>query len=157
MTDKKGKGQSRQDRAMFRNIKPGKGKPATRRLTTESKTTGFPVGLEVGAERWPYNHAHPDAWRSPHKGVVLSENDPRAWQDTLTFDGLPTQAQVDAHLAQLKARGDRDDERVPVLWSFGRAYWERRKSLRPFRDDVRAWEKSRQQARQNLLRKEAKP
>jgi len=105
-------------------------------------------GDAVGAERWPLVSAHPDVWEWPHSGIVLARNDPRAWEGT--FAVHPTQAEVDAHLIAIDARGGTKGETVPVAWSFasGRVYWEPIARLRPFGEDVTAWEAARQTARQ---------
>jgi hypothetical protein len=101
------------------------------------------VGMKVGAERWPYHAAHPGCWGKPWEGVVLAVDDPRAWTDTLAFPGrTPTQEEVSAHVARFTFTG-----RTPVLWDFGphglKAHWERTESLRPYGEDLAAWEAER--------------
>jgi hypothetical protein len=60
-----------------------------------------------------------------HTGEVLAVDDPRAWTDTLAFPGrTPTADEVKAHVEQLHIRPLVYDGRVPVLWSFGKVYWE---------------------------------
>lgn len=108
-------------------------------------------GDVVGAERWPNAPgAHPDAWGRPWNGVVLAQDDPRAWHDTIAFpdrDGsLPAAVAVKAHVARCHGQGLLLDE-VPVLWEFGRIYWERSARLRPYDEDLAAWHAERAQAR----------
>lgn len=101
------------------------------------------VGTEVGARRWPYAAAHPDAWGRPWKGVVLALNDPRAWEGTMAFPSrLPSQSEVDEHVHGLSFEG-----RTPVLWDFGasglKSYWEPTESLCLFAEDLAMWEAER--------------
>lgn len=102
------------------------------------------IGSIVGARRWPYSHAHPGCWGRPWSGVLLSNNDPRAWTDTLAFPGrCPTQAEVDAHLAQLASRGLDMGDDCPVLWAFDsgpKVYWSEADLIRPYEDDLAEWE-----------------
>lgn len=105
----------------------------------------LPPGCEVGAERWPWSAAHPDCWGLPWKGVVLSPTDPRAWRGTLAFPrGEPDPVAVRAHVARHPALGA---SRVPVLWEFGEVHWENADRLRPYAEDVAAWELARGAAR----------
>lgn len=95
-------------------------------------------GTKVGARRWPYQAAHPDCWGKPWSGVVLAIDDPRAWENTITFPGRrPTRAEVAAHLDRVgPVRG------VPVLWAFSdgpQVHWERAESLRPYAEDLADW------------------
>lgn len=119
---------------------------------------GFAVGAEVGAKRWPYFAAHPDCWGTPWKGIVLAINDPKAWQGTLAFGlSLPSQEAVDRHVAVCLARG-LGRLTTPVLWNFGdrhEAFWETITSLRPYADDLRAWEQALWTARQKSVRRAA--
>lgn len=105
------------------------------------------VGTKVGAHRWPYHYNHPDCWGRPWSGTLLAGNDPRAWQDTIRFDGLPSQAEVDRHVAWCKARYTDWEQRVPVLWDFGEngqtIYWEDAARLLPYDEDVAAWLRAR--------------
>jgi hypothetical protein len=109
-------------------------------MEQDTTTTPWAVGTEVGAKRWPGTGGRP--WR----GVVLAEDDPRAWTGTLAFpneDQPPTREEAAAHVAKCRAGGYWSGEKVPVLWDFGdetRAYWERLEHLRPYADDVAAWE-----------------
>jgi hypothetical protein len=104
-------------------------------------------GEAVGGGRWPLSSAHPDVWERPDSGIVLAKNDPRAWEDII-FPGLPSQEEVDQHLATLKRPALTSDD-VPVAWSFasGKVDWESLKSLRPYIEDVAAWEEAREKAR----------
>ena len=83
------------------------------------------VGQEVGARRWPYNSCHPDAWGTPHRGIVLAADDPRAG---IGDHGLPAGV-------------------VPVLWSFGRVLFEPADRLHPYALDVALWRVERERAR----------
>lgn len=62
-----------------------------------------------------------------HMGTVLAPNDPRVWIGTLAFPTghTPTQAQVDKHIASVKAMDAMllGDDKVPVAWDFGCVYW----------------------------------
>jgi hypothetical protein len=60
-----------------------------------------------------------------HLGTLLAIDDPRAWAGSLAFpDAVPDPELVKAHVARCIARGDlRGDER-PVLWDFGKVYWD---------------------------------
>ena len=106
-------------------------------------SSDLPLGTKVGAQRWPYHHAHPDAWGRPWAGVVLALDDPRAWAETVAFPWpQPDPAAVTAHVTKCRARGWLSDGRVPVLWSFGdeeRVHWESTDSLRPYWEDLAAW------------------
>jgi hypothetical protein len=104
-------------------------------------------GDAVGAGRWPLSSAHPDVWERPHSGVILAKNSPRAWEDILV-PGLPSQEEVDQHLATLALRRATSED-VPVAWSFasGKVYWEPVKNLRSYVEDVAAWEEAREKAR----------
>ena len=59
-------------------------------------------------------------------GIVLAPNDPRAWANTGAFyDRTPSQEEVNAHLAKpTVAQAMSRCQDVPVLWDFGRIYWE---------------------------------
>jgi len=104
----------------------------------------LPVGMEVGAKRWPYWGAHPGCWTTPLKGVVLAQNDLRAWKGT--WYGHSQQA-VDAHLEWCGREGLLD-ETVPVLWtsSAGESfvYWSELADLRPYEDDFKEWLRARE-------------
>lgn len=104
-------------------------------------------GTMVGAGRWP-EPLH--AGIAPHRGVVLAVNDPLAWANTLAFAGVPSQADVDAHVAAIQKDGALDI--VPVLWDFSgtgggsRVFWERwlpggaTHSLKPYAEDLALWQ-----------------
>lgn len=74
----------------------------------------FPIGSKVTA-----------SYRKEHTGIVLAQNNLEAWRGTLAFprDELLNQEAVDRHVEWC-----RNDifgfDKVPVLWSFGRIYWE---------------------------------
>lgn len=114
-----------------------------------------PPGTEVGCEyRWPYDHAHPDCWQPPHKGVILALDDPRAWKDTIAFPNrLPEQAEVTKHvewcLSQQLLQGS-----VPVLYissldgeELKFVQWDSK--LRPYAEELAAWEAARQAKRED--------
>ena len=92
----------------------------------------FPVGMEVGARRWPYEGAHPACWLEPLKGVVLAADDPRAWAGTWYAH---SQAAVDAHLAWCRRENLLDDA-IPVLWMSASGepfvFWSEPNVLRPY-------------------------
>ena len=87
--------------------------------------------------------------------MVIAEDDPRAWTDTLAFSGVPTREQVRAHLDWIKREVDPlypdKPESVPVLWDFGdhgyQVEWEHvgtgQSQCKPFGDDLRLWLDSR--------------
>lgn len=82
--------------------------------------SSLPVGTEVGSHRWPLDCAHPDCWGRPWRGVVIH----------------------DPALVEAQTRGWATDM-VAVAWDFGRTYWERAASLRPYAADLSAWEEIR--------------
>ena len=107
-------------------------------------------GAVVGAHRWPWASAHPDAWGRPWSGVVRAVDDPRAWAGTLAFPvGAPDPEAVRAHVLWCRSAGLLADV-VPVLWDFEaagrRVYFETASRLRPFADDVAEWESAREAA-----------
>jgi hypothetical protein len=57
-------------------------------------------------------------------GRVLPNNSPLAWTGTLAFHNTPTQAEVDAHIAQCRAMGLDMDDKTAVLWEYGTVDWE---------------------------------
>lgn len=79
----------------------------------------------------PYRNNPEPSWMAHrHTGVVLAMNDPRAWSGSLAFcTREPTQEAVDAHIAKVQSLGMGLGDKVPVLWSFGKVYWERVESL----------------------------
>lgn len=100
------------------------------------------TGTEVSTHyRWPCSAFHPDCWEPPHKGVVLANNDPRAWANTLAFPGrTPTQEEVDAHLANLAERNI-PLSNTPVLYQFG-VMWDT--EVRPYEEVLAEWQAARQ-------------
>jgi len=107
------------------------------------------IGDRVGASRWPYNACHPGCWEKPWCGVVIALDDPRAWAKTLAFNmEEPDQKEVTAHVAWCKSEGLLDDK-CPVLWDFGtehKVFFEMLEHVRPYADDVRAWQEARAKA-----------
>jgi hypothetical protein len=111
-------------------------------------------GTEVSTTyRWPYDSAHPDCWQQPHRGILLAENDPRAWAGSLAFPPaigstllalFPTQTAVDAHIAQLAERGIPVTGR-PVMYDFG-VMWEITEKTMPYSVIYEKWVKARQEA-----------
>jgi hypothetical protein len=112
-------------------------------------SSGLREGSTVGSRRWPYRSCHPSCWQPPHLGVILAQNDLRAWHNTIAFGSAhPSQRDVDLHVEQLHARGLLTD-RAPVLWSFPDAptvYWSNITVLRPAEDDYRDWLRERSMA-----------
>ncbi|RTL26945.1 MAG: hypothetical protein EKK55_06985 [Rhodocyclaceae bacterium] len=101
-------------------------------------------GDAVGAERWPYQGAHPDCWGPPWRGTLLAVDDPRVWAPTLAVYGQePTPAAIAEHLGRWPSR----PTSVPVLWDFGPhgevIHWERPARLRSYADDAAAWRAAR--------------
>ena len=79
----------------------------------------IPIGATITANYRP----------EKYKGQVLSELDPRAWANTLAFPtATPNPEAVKEHVTRcqrLEATHYPDTRpRVPVLWDFGRVYWE---------------------------------
>jgi hypothetical protein len=61
------------------------------------------------------------AYRGGHTGTVLSVDDPLAWKGSLAFpEGMPNRAAVKIHVRSL----DLISRSKPVLWDFGRVYWD---------------------------------
>jgi hypothetical protein len=84
-------------------------------------------------------------------GEVLAVNDPEAWANTLAFSGrTPSQAEVDAHLAKLKAEGVEITD-TPVHWAFG-VMWETEVS--PYAEVFKAWKQARREAYAKIPRKQ---
>lgn len=93
-------------------------------------------GLVVGATRIPRQSCHPDAWGRPWKGTVLAVDDPAAWHGTIAFpSATPDAAAVRKHVDWCLSQGLLTNS-VPVIWEFGRVYFEPADSLRPYDDDV---------------------
>lgn len=109
-------------------------------------TTTLPaIGSEVGAGRWPMKAAHPGCWGKPWKGILLAVDDPRAWAGTLAFpSATPDPVAVKAHVAWCRSQGLLRGDRVSVLWDFGshgfQNHWERTEAVRPYAEDLAAWE-----------------
>jgi len=77
-----------------------------------------------------------------HAGTLLAVNDPAAWAETMAFPGrTPTQAEVDAHLANKMIAGvfasENTDPRIPIEWDFGKVYWEHTSAIRFIERDWR--------------------
>ncbi len=106
------------------------------------------LGTEVSTDyRWPYDHAHPDCWEAPHRGVLLANNDPRAWTGTIAFPrGVPSQKAVNAHLASLAER-DIPLTGLPVLYDFN-VCWEIAEKVKPYDVIYAEWEAAREAKRQ---------
>lgn len=83
----------------------------------------LPVGARV---KVPYRTSISDTqpWLNyDHRGTLLDLLDPRAWANTLQFPGdSPSRAEVAAYVLTLP--GGLLRSRRPVLWDFGRVYWE---------------------------------
>lgn len=64
-------------------------------------------------------------YREMHQGTLLAHDDPRAWEGSGAFGpGLPDADAVKAHVAKCIERGDLLGAHYPVLWDFGRVYWD---------------------------------
>jgi hypothetical protein len=121
--------------------------------TSDLATVGLAVGDQVGARRWPWQHAHADCWLRPWRGIVLSRLDPRAWCGTLAFQLVPKPEDVSRHVKSCyRAKLLRDN--IPVLWCFGdhgdRVHWETLRGpfrVRPYADDLAEWIIAREGAR----------
>ena len=111
-------------------------------------------GQTVGARRWPYAACHPSAWLEPHKGVLLSVRDTRAWVGE-RFGDAPDKKAVSAHVEWCVSHGLLSDT-APVMWDFTstgggyRILWERVSQLRPYVEDYTAWVLERAEARAQL-------
>jgi hypothetical protein len=106
----------------------------------------FLVGDRVGAGRIPYHGAHPTCGKRPWAGTVLAIDDPKAWAGSIAFPTRrPRQADVTAHVRQCQEQGLLGDK-IPVLWDFGKVYWERPSVLRTVAEDLAAFETERQAA-----------
>ena len=85
----------------------------------------LPVGTKVHCS---YRHARKDStqpWiETTHEGVVIADNDPRIWENTLAFHGLPTQEQVDQHLKWCAANGLTFEEHTAIAWNYGKFQWD---------------------------------
>lgn len=118
-------------------------------------SAGLQVGMEVGAGRWPFVGGHPDNWMPPHKGVLLAEDDPRAWRGTVLGDD-PSPEAIRAHLTWLASERTRYPcaLRCPVLWAFNpeRALWESSASLVPYQTDLAKWRDARKAALEGAKR-----
>lgn len=114
-------------------------------LRLEDKLMTVTIGMVVGNKRWPMSHAHPDCWETPHAGVVLAYNDTIAWANTIRFPNrTPNQEELNKHLETI----DHEELSIPVLWAFPdgpQVYWEAAESLRPYEQDVKEWEKAREE------------
>src|SRR5262249_19529421 len=110
---------------------------------------------EVGAERWPGSAQHPGTWGRPWKGILLAVDDPRAWEGSIAFaPGLPTRDEVRAHVARHPWLTEPGHD-VPILWEFGKTYWQSAANVRPYAEDYAAWERERAEALREAERREA--
>lgn len=111
------------------------------------QTNQVQPGMVVGARRWPQHGSHPDCWQTPRKGVVLSMQDPLAWQGTAAFCGrVPSAQELQAHLETHSSTSGKNCTDVPVMWDFGRVFWEPASSLRSFEFDYAEWQVERKLA-----------
>lgn len=128
-------------------------KTPTGRVDLETSTIGSAVpevGTIVTAD---YRVSSGQCWPKGHCwiGRVLAANDPLAWVGTLafpqsTYDNPPSQAEVDAHIARIRAMyadlrkthsNPKAYERDPfdpahdvfVCWEFGKVYTAKTRSL----------------------------
>jgi hypothetical protein len=64
-------------------------------------------------------------YRAGHQGIVIADDDPRAWAGSIAFPSpTPSQAEVTAHVAHCKQNGWGSWHEHPVLWDFGKIYWD---------------------------------
>ncbi len=68
-------------------------------------------------------------FRGEWQGIVLAENDVRAWQGTFAFPtDTPEQEKVNKHVEwihkEIKPLYPNERATVPVEWEFGKVYWE---------------------------------
>lgn len=74
------------------------------------------------------------AYRKDHQGTVLDAYDPRVWAGSIAFDGVePTVESVRKHVDNLRTWAGNPAEwrsRAPVLWDFGKVFWDDVKALR---------------------------
>ncbi len=105
------------------------------------------TGQCVGAHRWPYEAAHPNAWRPPWRGTVLATDDPRIWaKPEGALQQQMTLEEIAAKVRTLRDSGLLQDW-VPVQWDFGthkQILWEHLSALRSYEEDMEAWSAARQ-------------
>ncbi len=97
------------------------------------------------------SRTNPKRVRFPHEGILLSHLDPRAWRVQLKRCKEPfpwtnaygsdiswgrsipeNEADIRHAYNRLTLLGDLDTRKeLPVLWDFGKVYWEPRHHLRP--------------------------
>lgn len=64
-------------------------------------------------------------YRGDHVGTVLAIDDPQVWAGSLAFPEVnPDPGSVREHVSRCLSRGLLLDK-IPVLWDFGRVYWDR--------------------------------
>jgi hypothetical protein len=79
-----------------------------------SKSKRIPVGTRVTC-----------TYRGGHCGVVIAMDDPRAWAGSIAFPtATPNQTEVTAHVKRCQERGDLRGDYQPVMWDFGKVYWD---------------------------------
>jgi len=108
------------------------------------------TGTRVGAGRWPNSASHPDTWERPLGGTVLEMDDPRAWAGTIAFSTeTPDPDAVACHVQWCKSQGLLDGK-IPVLWDFGKVFWESTDSLVPYIEDCARWRVARRFQRRKI-------
>lgn len=96
----------------------------------------FAPGTLVGSDRRPFGDGSHAGGR-PWSGVVLARDDPRAWRGTL-YAGRRNRFRPGELAAHVASHGGMRD-RLPVLWEFGKVYWEDASKLVPYAQDAIAW------------------
>ena len=86
----------------------------------------LPVGTHVHVTYRHYRANTIQPWNEPPtaEGAVISIYDPRIWENTLAFSGLPTQEQVTAHVDKCIADGLTFDRHIPVEYAGNVFQWE---------------------------------
>lgn len=92
----------------------------------------LPVGTKVHCTYRHYRKDSCQPWMEhTHEGVVIADNDPRIWADTLAFRGMPTQEQVNNHLTWCKDNGLDFEDETPIAWNYGKFQWDRTDAVFP--------------------------
>ncbi len=92
----------------------------------------LPVGTKVHCA---YRHARKDSMQPwiEHtlEGVVIADNDPRIWADTIAFRGVPTQAQVDDNIAWWLANDLDFEDETPIDYGDDCYLWDQTDKVYP--------------------------
>lgn len=68
-------------------------------------------------------------YRGTWRGTVIPINDVRIWSNTLAFNGIPTQEEVNKHIQSCIIMGLSFEDETPVEWEFGKFYWDSTENL----------------------------